>query len=182
MRVSLFFLLFLLGSNLLFAQEEDNLILSDSIPTTDMHKAALKPSKMGFYSAIVPGLGQWNAKYSYIKIPVIYAGLGTTTYFYIKNNDKYQEYRSLYKQKKIDDAATEFSFDYLEKAQKLHKKQRDLSMLLIAGTYILQVVWASVDAHLEYHNTNSDLSFSPSIIQDSILGKSSLGAGFTLNF
>src|SRR5690554_7219120 len=56
----------------------------------------LTPSKAAFYSAVVPGLGQIYNK-SYWKVPLVYAGLGTSIYFYIDNQTKYQAARDEYK-------------------------------------------------------------------------------------
>lgn len=51
--------------------------------------------KAAFRSAILPGLGQaYNKKYW--KIPIIYAGLGTLTYFSIYNNTQYQSFQKAY--------------------------------------------------------------------------------------
>ena len=45
----------------------------------------LTPSKAAFYSAVLPGLGQaYNRKY--LKIPIVYAALGTGIYFYLDND------------------------------------------------------------------------------------------------
>ena len=45
----------------------------------------LAPAKAAFYSAILPGLGQvYNKKYW--KIPIVYAGIGISIYFYVQNN------------------------------------------------------------------------------------------------
>ena len=176
----LLILIFLVIPTVTFSQEE---VQKDSITALERNDMALRPAKAGFYSAIVPGLGHFKNKYNYIKIPVIYGALGTTTYFFIDNNNKYQLVRQIFRDKKIDDSSyPEYTIDFLERAQKYYKKQRDLAMLLTVGTYILQVVWASVDAHLEYHNTNNDLSFAPQVIYEPITGERSFGAGLTFNF
>jgi len=56
----------------------------------------LSPSRASFYSAILPGLGQaYNKKYW--KIPIVWGALGTSTYFYIENNNNYNRARDAYK-------------------------------------------------------------------------------------
>ena len=52
----------------------------------------LSPSKAAFYSAVIPGLGQLYNK-SYLKIPLVYGGMGTSLYFYIDYQKKYNRAR-----------------------------------------------------------------------------------------
>ncbi|MGB1451693.1 MAG: DUF5683 domain-containing protein, partial [Marinirhabdus sp.] len=54
------------------------------------------PSRAAFYSAVLPGLGQYYNK-SYWKIPIAYAGMGTGVFFYIRNNRDYNHFRDAYK-------------------------------------------------------------------------------------
>jgi hypothetical protein len=75
-----------------------------------------------------------------------------------------------------------YSDSSLESAQKYHKKYRDLSLLVTAGLYVLQIVEASVDAHMQYHNTDPELSFQPIIIQDQVKGNSMVGISFNYQF
>ncbi len=180
MRI-LLFLILLTSYSAYSQQEEEVLFVQDSITKAELFKRALMPTKAGFYSAIVPGLGHVYQK-KYWKVPVIYIALGTTTYFYIDNNNKYHKFRDLFKAKKRDENATEFSFDYLERGQKYHLRKRDLMLMSTVGVYVLQVVWASVDAHLQYHNTNSDLSIYPSYISNESIGFSCFGAGIKYRF
>ncbi len=53
------------------------------------------PKKAGFYSAILPGLGQTYNR-QYWKIPVVYAGVGAAAYFISNNLSKYISYRKAY--------------------------------------------------------------------------------------
>ncbi len=147
----------------------------------------LKPSRAAFYSAIVPGLGQaYNKKYW--KIPVVYAALGTTVYFYIDNNNKYHRYRTAFKLREagkqdeftLDNGTEILSRDVLIRGQERYRKDRDLSILLTVVVYALQVVEASVNAHLLNHNTDRDLSIRPQIIHNYI--SNTYTAGIHLNF
>ncbi|MDF1517294.1 MAG: DUF5683 domain-containing protein, partial [Lutibacter sp.] len=67
-------------------------------------------------------------------------------------------------------------------AQKSYKKDRDLSLLITVGLYILQIVEASVNAHLLQHNVDSNLSVTPQIIRNDINNKSIVGASVNFNF
>ncbi len=175
--------LFVFFYNPIFAQDEENLIVQDSIQDKEIFDIAIKPSKSAFYSAVLPGLGQAYNK-DYWKIPVVYGALGTGIYFYDFNNDAYKKYRKAYKLLKLDlpNDYPGISASSLESAQEYHKKYRDLSLLVTAGLYVLQIVEASVDAHMQYHNTDPDLSFKPIIIQDEMQGKSMVGISLNYQF
>ena len=178
MKTALFIILTLFTGFSSFAQKDTLIVVKDSI---NWKEVAYKPTKAAFYSAILPGLGQaYNKKYW--KIPLVYGALATTGYFFIRNKNKYTEFRSLYKQKKIDESSVPYAFDYLQRAQEFHRKKRDGNLLLTAAVYILQIVEASVDAHLQYHNVNPTLSYKPAIIYDKSTGSTHMVAGIRFTF
>jgi len=173
----------------LFSQVEEIIKSKDSIIVLDQEINPLAPSTAAFYSAILPGLGQaYNKKYW--KIPVVYAALGTSTFFYIDNNKKYNQFRDAFqlmesgKPHEFDgiDGNTFLSRDALVRAQTRYKEDRDLSLLITAAIYVLQIVEASVNAHLSSINTNDDLTFNPQIIIDPITNKTIGGMVLTYNF
>lgn len=127
----------------------------------------LAPSTAAFYSAILPGLGQaYNKKYW--KVPIVYAALGTSVYFYAQRNNQYTDFRDAYKlrlQGATDDYPF-FSDTQLINAMKSVKKDRDLLLMISIGVYALNIVDAVVDAHLKSFNVNEKLTFSPTLIQD----------------
>ena len=132
----------------------------------------LSPAKAAFYSAVFPGGGQiYNKKYW--KAPVVWAALGTATYFYIDNSNDYDRYRTAFKlrQQGLPDEFTVngreiISTAGLENAQKTTRKNRDLSLLTGVLIYVLQIVEASVNAHLLQFNTDDNLSLRPTLQQD----------------
>ncbi len=135
----------------------------------------LSPSKAAFYSAIFPGMGQiYNKKYW--KAPVVWGALTIPTYYYLQNNSEYKRYRRAYKLRKnglqdeftLDDGSTVVSLETLETAQKQLRENRDMSLLSGVILYILQIVEASVNAHLLQFNTDDNLSFRPSFTMDPI--------------
>lgn len=149
----------------------------------------LAPATAAFYSAVLPGLGQgYNKKYW--KIPIVYAALGTSLYFYVWNNDKYMVAREAYRLRlngKPDDYDGEngnsyLSDDALVNAQKSYKKDRDLSLLITIGLYVLQIIEASVNAHLLQHNVDDNLSFRPKMIKNKVTNKSIVGASINYSF
>ena len=180
----IFLLTFIFGTFSANAQEELNIKVQDTVKTTIN---PLSPAKAAFYSALVPGLGQaYNKKYW--KIPIIYAGLGVGIYSYSFNQKKYHEYRDEYKRRlagtnnpnhpiygNLDD-------DRLINAQKFHQRNRDLSALITAGIYILNIIDANVDAHLMQFNVNENLSISPDLNQNEIDYKYNTGLKLTYNF
>lgn len=184
----LFFSLILLNSFFSFSQESD-LIISDTIPTVDDVINPLAPSTAAFYSAILPGLGQaYNKKYW--KIPIIYGVLGTSTGFYINNNSQYNRYRDAFKSMQSGkphefdglNGNVLLTDDALERAQKRFKEDRDLSLFITIGLYALQIVEASVDAHLKQLNTDDNLAFKPQILIDPITNQFTAGISLSYSF
>ena len=128
-------------------------------------------------SAILPGLGQaYNKKYW--KMPLVYAALGGTIYGVVFNNSKYNTYKDAYILRVDGDASTVDDFDpttgnaevYTEgqllTLQDFYRNNRDLSVILTAGAYFINILDAYVDAHLFYFDVSDDLSahFSPTNI------------------
>ena len=135
----------------------------------------LAPSKAAFYSAIFPGMGQvYNKKYW--KAPIVWGALGTSIYYYLQNNSEYKRFRTAYKLRELglqdeftDNAGNEsVSSETLERAQEQLRENRDLSLLTTVILYVLQIVEASVNAHLLQFNTDDNLSFKPTFINDPI--------------
>lgn len=134
----------------------------------------LAPSRAAFYSAILPGLGQvYNKKYW--KVPLVYGGLGFSLYNYSFNNTEYHRYRDAYKDILAGRAVTGklagLDGDRLLRGQRFHQRNRDLSMLVTVGVYLLNIIDANVDAHLMQFNVNDNLSFRPNMEQNEITYK-----------
>ena len=192
---SSFFVLWLCFSQLaqLSAQEKKASpppIKTETKQRTDtVEKKRSVASKAALRSTILPGLGQaFNKKYW--KIPIVFGALGSGVYFYHTNNNNFNRARTAYKLR-ISEKPDEFdglngnillSTDALISAQKSYKKDRDLSLLVTVGLYILQIVEASVNAHLLQHNVDSNLSVTPQIIRNDINNKSIVGASVNFNF
>ncbi|CAI8432221.1 MAG: Uncharacterised protein [Flavobacterium sp. SCGC AAA160-P02] len=150
----------------------------------------LSPSKAAFYSAIFPGGGQiYNKKYW--KVPIVWSALGTSTYFYLNNNSQYKRYRSAYKQRKnglqdeftLDDGTEIISLTGLERAQKTLRGNRDLSILSTVLIYVLQIVEASVNAHLLQFDASDNLTVNPKLFNDPIrIDVASLGLSLKYTF
>ena len=159
----------------LFAQKDSitvkKEILNGKVIVAEGVYNPLAPSKAAFYSAIFPGMGQiYNKKYW--KAPIVWGALAIPTYFYLDNNKEYKRYRTAYKLRKNglqDEFTDEFgnesiSLTTLESAQTQLKENRDLSLLSGVIIYVLQIVEASVNAHLLQFNTDDNLTFKPTFI------------------
>ncbi|MBW6533969.1 MAG: hypothetical protein K0B11_03090 [Mariniphaga sp.] len=137
------------------------------------------PRKATIYSAILPGLGQvYNKKYW--KVPLIYIGFGTIGYFMNWNNENYQLFRIGYDHLtdknpetqdylKIEavrrnnynlDNPTEFNNlkTALSRQQDYYRRNRDLLIISFVGFYGLNIIDASVDAHLFDFDISDDLT------------------------
>lgn len=176
-------LIFIICNKNLVAQESTLQIKTkkDSLKTHVIDP--LSPSKAAFYSAVLPGLGQaYNKKYW--KIPLAYAGIGAGIYFYNDNNKNYKKFRAIFKRRlegfTDDEFANIYSNDVLINAQRMYQRNRDISLLVTIGVYILNIIDANVDAHLIQFNVNKNLSLKPDLYQNEIDYKYNLG--LTLNY
>ncbi len=116
-------------------------------------------------SACVPGLGQVYNK-QYWKVPLIYGAFTGMGYLYLKNNSQYQTYREALIGRYDDDPTNDTLLKKYTEAnlitlKDLYKKRSDLSMIGIGVVYILNVVDATVGAHLSHFEKkiDDDLSF-----------------------
>lgn len=132
------------------------------------------PRVAAIRSAILPGLGQiYNKKYW--KVPIVYAGLGITGYIFVDNIKTYREYRFAYnaRYKASQQGATAAdSVDYntltdfykrvspesIRAARDRFRKYIDYSVVFFVLFWGLNVVDATVDAHLKAFDVSPDLS------------------------
>ncbi len=192
----LFSIFVLLITNNIFSQRDSTAvkkkIVKEKIEVPQGVYNPLSPSKAAFYSAILPGMGQiYNKKYW--KAPIVWGILGGTTYLYIDNNSIYKRYRTAFKLRKaglqdeftlIDAAGNTtvlISEAGLESAQKQLRENRDLALLSSVLVYVLQIVEASVNAHLLQFNTDDNLTFKPAIIPDN-MNFANTAVGFNLKY
>jgi len=180
----LFFIVFTFGST--HSQNEIKAYTSKEILAKEGYNP-LGPSKASFYSAIVPGMGQAYNK-DYWKIPIVYGAMGTSIYYFVINNRSYKRYRTAFKQREAgfqdeftqDDGTELISRAGLISAQKTLKSNRETSLLTCALFYVLQVVDASVSAHLLQFNVNDKLTFDPLLYNEP--GTNNVNVGLTFNY
>jgi len=144
--------------------------------------------KASIYSAIIPGYGQYYNK-KYWKIPVIYASIGTAFYIAKWNQNKYLIYKEafLYRTDQDENTIDEFENIYSEAnlitIKNYHRKNRDLAYIVSAGFYLLNIIDASVDAHLFNYNINEDitLNIKPFMMYSNFNYHPALSLTFSLN-
>lgn len=176
----------LFTTQLSFSQEETSMLSVDSqsfLEDTDSFDP-LTPAKAAFYSAVLPGLGQAYNK-RYWKIPIVYGALAIPLYYYSINAKAYNRYRTAFKQRAAgeeDEFYDIFSDASLESAQTFLKRNRDTSLLTFVGLYVLQILEASIDAHLLQFNITDKITFDPRLMNDDTSRNNYVGLSLNLNF
>jgi hypothetical protein len=167
--------LFLLPASKTFAQQkEDTLTLKNNTPDTSgksllaLDTAVKKkhnPKIATFRSAVLPGWGQaYNKKYW--KIPIVYGALGTTAGVFLYNIKTYRLLRKaviyrLDKDTSNDNLiAPEFatlSTESIRFYRNAYRQNIDYSVLVFLIFWGLNVVDATVDAHLKAFDVSPDI-------------------------
>ena len=167
---------------------------TDSVAAMDTTVVKHSPRKAVIMSAVVPGLGQvYNQKYW--KVPIIYAAIGTLTYFIIDYNKKYNTYVNGYNDY-IDKDSTTNSFQnirrlenfddksyFLKSYRDYYRRWRDLDVLILAGVYVLNIIDANVDAHFFDFEIGDDISLNvrPYIFEP-LKNSKNVGLSLNINF
>ncbi|MCL2510562.1 MAG: DUF5683 domain-containing protein [Bacteroidales bacterium] len=140
-------------------------VISDGV--ADPHKATLW--------ALIPGGGQiynWNHGDKWwlasLKLTAIYGGFGTLTYFIVMNTNDYRDFRDAYrwvssegingKKNKYTDGS--YSEVQLQSYMNYYQTNMEWCYFFTALLYGLQIVEATVTAHLLTFDVSDDLSFS----------------------
>ncbi|MBY0480793.1 MAG: hypothetical protein K2Q21_05510 [Chitinophagaceae bacterium] len=139
---------------------------SDSIPVKKHD-----PRKATRRSAMIPGWGQAYNK-EYWKIPLVYAAVGIPVGLFVYNTSWYKKtkfaYEAKYKAsvdptdtadlKQIDPQLVNLSTASLQSYRNSFRRDRDYSVLFFLLAWGLNVVDATVFAHLKEFDVSSDLS------------------------
>lgn len=147
-------------------------------------------------STICPGAGQIYNK-SYWRVPIVIGGMASTIYTIDWNNRGYKRFKTAYAlrvdydknpDKYPDGAADEFrgaySATFLKNLKDSYRRNRDLCILLTAGVYMLQIIDAHVDAHLQDYDISDDLTMNlePYFDYSPIDSQPLFGVGLSLKF
>ncbi|MDQ3052004.1 MAG: DUF5683 domain-containing protein [Bacteroidota bacterium] len=171
-------LLFLLIILCVYAQPVVAQVQQDSLSL--LHS----PRKATILSAVLPGAGQaYNKKYW--KIPIIYAGFTALGYFVVTNNNEYSIYKDAYKTRldgnefTVDEFVGIYADEDLVTLKNYYRRNRDLSVIGIGLLYVLNIIDATVDAHLFHFNVSDELGLN---ITPGYLPGQFAGPAISLNF
>lgn len=125
-----------------------------------------EPAKAALLSAVLPGLGQYhNKKLWYIKVPVIYGGFGFLVWYTARNHKEFVAYRNAYLYKldgnpdtAVDPRYSTFTDDGLRSRRDRFRRERDYSIILSLGFYLLQIAEAATTAHLKSFDISDELA------------------------
>ena len=191
------------------AQGKDSLVVKDTAGTVVAPKPVapatkadtakervFSPRKAALYSAILPGLGQvYNKKYW--KVPIVYAAVGIPIYLFFDNKNWYNRTRyalaivnsptfpnnmgdSIYKvHPKLRNLLNVNSVNALQNYRNEFRKNMDYSILVTLLFWGLNVVDATVDAHLKGFNVSDNLSLK---VKPAIMSTQSIGLSLVLSF
>ena len=166
--------------------------IQDTVPREEIN--ILGPSKAAFYSAILPGLGQAYNK-RYWKVPLAIGAVTTGVLIYRYNNKQYKRIRNAYKSRlagfDTDEywgtdadgnplASPRIPTEGLIRAQQSANRNREISIMVTVGLYVLNIIDANVDAHLLQFNVDENLALKPHVKYNELENSSDLG--LTLNF
>lgn len=161
-----------------------NSVIQDSASID--HLTFRNPIRAALYSAVLPGMGQiYNKKWW--KAPLVWGVLGAGAGFVIYYNNQYKEARGYYLDKLYGTPISEPGIANLTKEQLAtiqddRKRTRDYAIALTALGYMLNILDATVDAHLYGINKDPDLSFQPIMIQNLNTTELALGLGVSYKF
>jgi hypothetical protein len=169
---------------------------ADSLKTDTATTSLLKktvhhsPLKAAMFSAVLPGLGQAYNRH-YWKIPIVYAGFAGLGYALYYTSSNFIGYRNAYRAQLANPGSyNPASYNGVSDAGALkdyrdyYKKYMDISAIGIGVWYLLNIVDATVDAHLFEWNMKDDLSVTwhPVVIPSYTPNTASAGIQLTLHF
>lgn len=140
---------------------------SQDTTSTTKSKTHNKAKTASIMSACLPGLGQiYNKKFW--KLPIVYGGFAGLYYFHTMNNNEYKDYKLAYRFKSGDttiaitqdalNLTNQYPLESLQKGKDYYKSNTDLLKIISFVFYILNIVDASVDAHLSDFDIDEDLT------------------------
>ena len=201
MGFRIIFLLFLyscisLTSN---AQEPDSIQVDNKIKVKNdtITEKTHSVKTATILSAVLPGSGQiYNhiampkgKKKAFWKVPLIYAGLGVTTYFLISNQRNMMIYRNEYLAREelgylgtgqhVNPLTAGYDAQALLTLHEGYQTNRDLMILATFGVYLLNVLDAAVEAHFVNFDISEDLTMS---VRPKVMMGFSPGLSVSFNF
>ena len=145
--------------------------------------------KTASWLAIIPGAGQiYNKKYW--KLPIVYAGLGTTAFLIYY----YEGLTSMYRKEhvarvnenmdKLNPKLVNYSDANILELRNFHRRNMEICVAACTILYVLSILDACVDAHLFYYDVSDNLTLGvkPKINHNPVNGVTSPGLGLIVKF
>lgn len=140
----------------------DSIVFAKHAYFTD---SSFSPRKATIRSALFPGLGQIYNK-QYWKLPLVYAAVGITAGFYISNRATYREFKDAYYIRVADTGRISqipaelavYSTNSLKNNRDQFRKYSDLSIIAFFIAWGVNIVDATVTAHLKQFDVSDNLS------------------------
>ena len=166
---------FVLISAQLFAQKSAAVKATDSTKKRNTNiflkpdpSKAYNPRIATYRSAILPGWGQYTNK-KYWKIPIVYAALGITSYIFFRNVKQYNDAKRSYSNAIDGDTSNDYQIpepyytvrlqpERIKTFRNQVRQNVDYSVLFFIAFWGLNVVDATVDAHLKTFDVSDDLT------------------------
>ena len=152
----------LLGSLSLNAQNngvefQGGVAYGDTVKVKKSEGKYYNPKVAARRSAIIPGWGQiYND--SWWKVPLLYGGFGLAIHFIGVNEKLHQEFLDRYEAELLEDAPNQNRLRIYSRNADTSRRNRDMVILTMVGIYALQIIDATVDAHLKGFNVDDNLS------------------------
>ncbi len=155
------------------------------------------PRRAAMYSAVLPGMGQiYNRKYW--KVPLVYGGFASLAWYTMFTHDEFVRYRTALgfrtdgNPDTIDEFADDFRYteEILVRFKDYYRRQRDRTVIWTALFYAINIIDATVDAHLFEFDVSEELGMKmgPSFrrlnqpMLNSPGAQMSVGLRFSVNF
>ncbi|MGI8583276.1 MAG: DUF5683 domain-containing protein [Chitinophagaceae bacterium] len=147
--------------------KKQDTLATKNILSLDTSAKKYNPRVATFRSAVLPGWGQaYNKKYW--KIPIIYGVLGTTAAVYLYNLKTYKILKEAVilrsdsdplNDSLVDPRFINFSTESIRSNRNSFRQNIDYSVLFFLLFWGINVVDATVDAHLKAFDVSDDISF-----------------------
>lgn len=177
---------------------EDTLYVINDFPEAESGAVfSPDPAKAAMYSAVLPGMGQiYNRKYW--KVPIVYAGFAGLTWYTMFTHDEFVRYRNALdfrldgNPETIDEFGGDarYTDEVITRFKDYYRRQRDRTVIWTTLFYVLNIIDATVDAHLFEFDVSDDLGMKigPSFhgFDHTLPGragaKTGMGISFSMNF
>jgi len=166
----------------------DSLATKNPLQMDTIVNKKFNPRTATIRSAILPGWGQaYNKKYW--KIPIVYAGLGVSAGFFFSNLKTYKEFKDAYIYRTDEDPLNDslispelqnLPTEALRFYRNSFRQNIDYSVLAFLIWWGLNVVDATVDAHLKSFDVSPDLSMKIKPGYQMATGNASISLVFSL--